>query len=178
MNLFDNEQGQAIVECLVAVTIVVVIVTLISDSLLIATKENTKHLKFSREAIWQRLEDPEIIKLSNNYRLNRGLGRMISPLNNLTAVELESRNLRVMKLKDNNTYNMVRLTNGWKSKEYEGLTKRPAALVLNNVLSDDLTRAVQGGIGQLFLAKELKPESFIPGHIDPDIIPEEALIER
>lgn len=178
MNLFDNEQGQAIVECLLAVTIVVVIVTLISDRLLIATKENTKYLKVSREAIWQRLEDPEIIKLSNNYRLNRGVGRMIYPLNNLTAVELESRNLRVMTLKDNNTYNMVRLTNSWNSKEYEDLTKRPAALVLNNVLSGDLTRTVQGGISQLFLAKELKTESLIFGHIDPDIIPEEALIER
>jgi hypothetical protein len=46
------------------------------------------------------------------------------------------------------------------------------------VLSGDVTEIIQDGLGTIFLAEELESDSLIFGHIDPNVVPESALLER
>ncbi|MCJ8315681.1 hypothetical protein [Idiomarina sp.] len=178
MNIFNNQSGQGLIECLLALTLLVVITVSLSRLLVPAIDDHSNSLKLSRQVTWERLRNPEKTHLSGRYRLNSYFGRLIEPIDRLVPVNLERDNLRVTNLREINTHHMVRLTDSWETKEQEGLVSRPAALVVNNALGHPIMRTVQNGIGFIFLAKELKADSLIFGHIDSNVVPDNALIER
>ena len=110
--------------------------------------------------------------------MNDDLGRVFGPIDSLLPVNLESENLRVTDPTKIPIFNMVRLTDSWEARSESDLTSRPASLVVNNVLSGDVTEIIQDGLGTIFLAEELESDSLIFGHIDPNVVPESALLER
>ena len=178
MSLFNKEKGQGAAECLLGLTLLVVVTVSLKDILLPAENTQTMYLKLSRQVTWEKLRDLENTKLSGSYRLNDDLGRVFGPIDSLLPVNLVSENLRVTDPTKIPIFNMVRLTDSWEARSESDLTSRPASLVVNNVLSGDVTEIIQDGLGTIFLEEELESDSLIFGHIDPNVVPESALLER
>ena len=178
MSLFNKEKGQGAAEFLLGLTLLVVVTVSFKDVLLPAENTQTKYLKLSRQVTWEKLRDLENTKLSGSYRLNDDLGRVFGPIDRLLPVNLESDNLRVTDPTKIPTFNMVRLTDSWEARSESDLISRPASLVVNSVLSGEVTEIIQDGLGRIFLSEELESDSLIFGHIDSDVVPENALTER
>ncbi|MTJ02036.1 hypothetical protein [Idiomarina piscisalsi] len=170
--------GQSATECLVALSLLVVILGSISGLLVPASEDSEKLLKLSRQVVWEKVRDREKTQVSGNYQLNNYLGSVIGLIDDLVPVELEGTNLRMTKTNYIPRFGMVRLTDSWEPKHRDGLVKRPASLVINNVLSGEVMETIQDGLGRAFLAKELESDSLIFGHIDPDVVPESSIRER
>ncbi|WP_322407311.1 hypothetical protein U0358_05380 [Idiomarina sp. PL1-037] len=123
--------------------------------------------------------DVDRAKLSGNYRLNKHTEKLFIPLNELLPVKLQGKNLRELKKMDKKPfYPMSRLTDSWKAKSSEELSTRPASLVVNNLLSGEMTELIQDRLGSIFLAKELSSDYLVFGTISPDVVPEDVLQKK
>ncbi|MDV6315443.1 hypothetical protein [Idiomarina sp. HP20-50] len=177
--MFFKQRGQAAIEFILSGGVLVVIYLSLYQTLIPAVEGNTDNLIAARKAIWERIRDDEKTLLSGNYRLNEHTKIFFNPLNRILPVNLEGKNLRVLRpLDESYVYPMVRLNDSWQARTSSELSSRPASLVVNNVLSGDVTRLVQDGIGRLFLAEELRSDSLVFGTISPDVVPPEAYQER
>lgn len=170
-----KQTGQAVIEFILSIGGVAAILISVQEVLAPAIEINTSDLVVAREAIWERVRDDDRTSLSGDYRLNRHIEIFFNPINKLLPIGLEGDNLRVLKpSQDEAIYPMARLNNSWQAQNLDELSSRPASLVVNNALSGDVVRLIQEGIGWIFLAEELSPDSLIFGTISPDVIPPEA----
>lgn len=168
--------GQATVELMLSIGILLSIYLSVHQFLMPAVNNNINELTKARQIIWSRVTDVEQAKLSGEYRLNEHTKELFIPLNRLLPVELGGDNLRELKkLNKKPFYPMSRLTDGWQARKSSELSTRPASLVVNSLISGEVTELIQDGLGSLFLAEELRSDSLVFGTISPDVVPEEAL---
>lgn len=178
MKLINKQIGQGLIECLLGLTVLVVVTVSVSEHLLPASTQQIDSLKLSRKVTWEKLRNLAKTKLSGRYSLNDDLELVFEPIDRLLSVNLNGNNLRMTDTSDVSIYRMARLTDSWEAKSKNDLASRPASLVVNNILSGPITEVIQDGLGRVFLAEELESDSLIFGHIDSDVVPENALIER
>lgn len=178
MRCFKN-RGQAVIEFLLSVGILIIIYLSIYENLIPSIEQSTSSLIVARELIWERKRSVEKTRLTGNYRLNEHTQVFFDPINRVLPVNLEGDNLRLVKRFEGQPfYPMIRLTDSWQAKTNFELSSRPASLIVNNALSGDVTRIIQDGLGWIFLAEELNSDSLIFGTISPDIVPPEAYQRR
>ncbi|RUO68862.1 hypothetical protein [Idiomarina ramblicola] len=173
MKKFSN--GQAVIEFLISISFLVVIIGSAFNELMISQKNSEKELINARNLIWNSHFDGEFMLKSDDYRLARRLGIIISPIDQIINIDLPMKNLWQTR---ENYFAMAKLSDGWETKSRDGLSNRPARLVINNVLSGSITNVIQDGLGSLFLSRELRSGSLSFGHIDSDVVPDEALLEE
>lgn len=178
MYLIKKQKGQAIVESLAALTVLLVIVSSLEESVFPAAKKSEESLILSRLLTWSYSRDIEKTVMSNDYRLNNTVGEVLNPISEILPVSLEGRNLRVINNPILNNHIMFRLTDSWEAKNRAELTSRPAGFVVNNSLSSNVVDVIQDSLAHIFVAKELSSESLIFGKVDSDIVPNEILLEK
>ena len=172
-------KGQAIVEVMLSIGILLAIYLSLYQVLIPAINNSTVNLIEARKIIWSRVMDVDRAQLSGEYRLNKHTENLFIPLNKLLPVKLQGENLRELKKINRKLfYPMGRLTDSWQAKSRRQLSTRPASLVVNNLLSGEITELIQDGIGSLFLAKELSSDYLVFGTISPDVVPEEVLHKK
>lgn len=168
-------KGQAVIETLISSAFLVVIMGAAFNELLTAQQESEKELVSARNIIWNNKFNDELMHKSNDYRLERKLGVIVKPIDQLVNVDLPTRNLWE---KHGSNFPMAKLSDGWGARSKEGLSNRPASLVVNNLLSGEVTELFQDGLGSLFLAEELSSDSLVFGTISPDVVPEGVLQKK
>lgn len=172
-------KGQATVEVMLSIGIFLAVYLSLYQVLIPAINNSTVSLIEARKTIWSRVMDVELAQLSGEYRLNKYTEKLFTPLNRLLPVKLHGKNLRELKKLDKKPfYPMSRLTDSWQAKSSKELSTRPASLVVNNLLSGEITELIQDGLGSLFLAKELSSDYLVFGTISPDVVPEEVLQKK
>lgn len=168
-------KGQAVVETLISTSFLILIFSGGVSELINAEKQATNELVNSRKVIWTYQFDEESLNKSSNYRMEERFGVILNPISQLVSLGLPMDNLWET---ETTIFPMVKLNDGWETKSSADLSARPARLVVNAALSGSITSLVQDGLGSLFLSKELKSDSLKFGHIDVDVVPEDALIQE
>ncbi|RUO34595.1 hypothetical protein [Aliidiomarina soli] len=72
----------------------------------------------------------------------------------------------------------LRLRDDWSPRKLDDLRRRPALLTGSNLLDNYWLRTLQSGLSMLPLARELGPQQLVPGHVDVDVVPADALCHR
>lgn len=168
-------KGQAVIEFLVSSSFLVLIMGAAFNEIVVAQRESERELISARVLIWDNQFDGEFMRKSDDYRLARRLGTIISPIDQLINIDLPMKNLWQTR---GNYFPMAKLSDSWETKTRGGLSNRPASLVVNDVLSGSVTNVIQHGLGSLFLSRELSPDFLKLGYIDSDVVPREALLEE
>ncbi|WP_404402419.1 hypothetical protein LG288_04425 [Idiomarina seosinensis] len=168
-------------EALLGLLLLISTVALLTDYLLPAAHTNQQQLLSNRDLIWARQMDDEKALLSDNYSAAKASGRLLNELSKLVPLDFDNKNLRHNRQAADgavNQYPMARLTDGWSASTGDALAGRPRLFVINTVLDNSIIEFLQKGIGWLPIAKEVRPDSLIFGHIDTDVVPQQALQKK
>ena len=172
-------KGQVLIEAAIGLTLILLVVLMLQQHLMPAAQHNKAALTAQRAAIWARTTDPQVTQMSDDYPSAKASGRVLSTLSNLVALNFDTNNMRTSVPAKGQpkaaNYPMARITDGWSPTDPKQLQSRPALFVLNSLLSNRLVTIVQDGLGWLPVAEELASDSLIFGHVDADVVPEQAL---
>ncbi|MGM0524860.1 MAG: hypothetical protein ACQEQ8_01530 [Pseudomonadota bacterium] len=171
-------KGQVVVEALVGLTLLLLAVLMLSEHLLPAASGNQQQLVDNRSAIWSRQADLSQLQVSDDYASAKYTGKLLNGLSQLVELDFEVDNLHRTTSEGTevaNIYPMARITDSWSAQTESALSKRPALLVVNSLLSNGLVKLIQDGIGWLPIAREVHSSSLKFGHIDSDVVPPMAL---
>lgn len=180
MGSFVQCRGQAVIETVIALLLLVTVAVGMQQQLVPAVKQNQTQLANNRAAIWSRTAGINTVSYSSDYASAKASGRALEPFSQWTDFDLEVTNLVQVGQRSQQPegrYPMARITDGWAALSQDKLSQRPAKLVVNSLLSNDVMDFVLGAIGSLPIAEEIHPDSLIFGHIDADVVPPEALSE-
>lgn len=70
-----------------------------------------------------------------------------------------------------------RLRDDWSPRRQGQIQQRPAVLSVGNLLDNSAIQALQRGLVVLPMGRELHPDSLIPGYVDTDVVPEQAVCD-
>lgn len=171
-----SNRGQVMVEALVALSLMMVILLGLTE-LIPNSAEQQQLLVLERDRIWSRTPGNRSLQASSDYPIARASGRLLSPLSELTSLDFEYNNFWQTR-SPNSRYPMARIIDSWSAESQQQLDGRPASLVVNSLLSGQVTRFIQDVVAGTPITEELSSDSLIFGHIDSDVVPEAALQER
>lgn len=173
-------KGQVLVEALIGLSVLLIVVLAWQQQSQPAATRNQQVLTAARDAIWARELDSELATVSDEYFGAKATGKLLNQVGKLIKLDFETKNLRQTKATADDAkhadYRMARLTDSWSPESPERLAGRPRSLVFNTLLANDLVHTVQDGFGYLRIARELRSDSLIFGHIDTDVVPEDKRV--
>jgi len=173
--------GQVLIEAAVALVVMMLCLVLWHQQVAPIATANQQRLVENRTALWNRQLDAAKVAVSDDYSSARGSGALLSELSEYMPLAFETNNLRQTQsaaTDEHRDYPMRRITDTWSATSHAMLSDRPRAFVLSGYLDNPVVNLLQDIIGFRPIAKEIRSDSLIWGHIDSDVVPEEALIEK
>ncbi|RUO57334.1 hypothetical protein [Pseudidiomarina insulisalsae] len=164
-------QGQALVEGMMLLTLLVLLVTLVQQTLTPLLSKQQQRIDSSRQQLWA-WADNKALQYSDDYAFAEHADGILAPMQTLSGLRLEQDNLRVLAGSDS-SLPMARLTDNWSAASLAELSSQPALLTPASRLNQYGFATLQGWLSWFHFTEEFAPDQLRVGYVNADVTPQE-----